>query len=188
MTSNNTAGNLLIQHAKKNHLNARPPREEKEKGNIGRYTDKSTIDTNDAIAIYPRASNRRHRHAVSEHLQTAKTRSPWYLSSVGTDRQKHCVKNTAMKVQEAAKEYTCLGWSGKWMGEIPKFECAYADAHGSVVGFAWHWHCTDTAESVQRVNSRTDGRHSGRMSLSDSARKGTELLVSGSRKPDSTRA
>jgi len=72
------------------------------------------------------------------------------------------------------------------MGETPKSECAYADAHGSVVGFACHWHCI--AEPVQRVNSRTDERHSGRMALSDSARKCTELLVGGSRKPDSARA
>jgi hypothetical protein len=68
------------------------------------------------------------------------------------------------------------------MGEIPKSECAYADA---IVGFAWHWHCV--AESVQRVKSRADGRHSG-MALSDSARKSTELLVGGSKKPDGTRA
>jgi len=94
----------------------------------------------------------------------------------------------AMKAQEAVKEYRSSGWSDTWMAEIPMSECAYADAHGKRVGSGCHLDCTENAELMQEVKSRSVGRHSGRVALSDSMRRGKELLAFGLRRFDNTQA
>ncbi len=166
-------------------------RETQEEINIRSY--RQAVVTVDAIAIYPRTPNRsamsrRHHRAVSGHLRTIKTQSPWHLSSAGTDRRKHYAKNMAMKVQEAVKAYRSSGRSDAWMAEILKSEYAYANVHGQNVGSACHLDCTENAGSVQRVNPRADWRHSGKMALLGWTWKGTEPLASASRRFDSIRA
>lgn len=48
--------------------------------------------------------------------------------------------------------------------------------------------CTENAELVQEVDPRSVGRHSGRVALSDSMRRGKELLVFVLRRFDNTQA
>ncbi len=145
------------------------------------------------MAIYPRVSNRsvmnhRPRRADAGGPGSVMIQSPWHLSSVETDRPKHCTRNTVMMGRETVREYRNMERSGTWTAGNLKSEYAYANIRVQYVGLAYRRDCMHDAKSVPHWNLRIDRRRCEAMVLVDSIRKGKALPASASRIPDSIRA